>query len=283
MPGLLNLALRHFGLEASFPEGLIRFVAIADLLGTTVALIVLPGGSRGSARVNAWSKLATETGGDFRVEARGLGSSGWTGGATVRWDIQGVPVTLAQVSQSKGSATTRYSALFPTAKELRLSLLPNNFVTRALTSTKFVAVVQASVRSAGGNATDADRASVAKEIGVLAGERVTLGDTRFDQAMLVKSNDADLARYVLTGNGVTERMNELISKRKGWTLSLFSAEAGTGAQLSLDFVGTESRPETLAAGKALVEALISSLRQNGVIASSGRGFGLDSNPRRASR
>jgi len=282
-PGLANLALRHFGIEGPFPEGWIRFMAIGDFVAMSIALVVLPGGTRGSARANAWSKMAEETGGEYRVEKRGLGSLGWTGGPTVQWNLQGVEVTLAQVTPSKGSASTRFTALFPMEKDLRLSVLPNNFLTRTLTSTKFVALVQANVRGSSGSSTEAARASAAQEIAILAGARVTLGDSRLDEALIVKSNDSDLARYVLTGSGVSERMNDLMSKRKGWTLSLYAADVDQGARLALEFPGTESRPEALIAGRALVEALLSSLCQNGVVASSGRGFGHDALPRRSAR
>jgi hypothetical protein len=281
-PALLNLALQHFGFERPLPDTWIRFLAIGEFVGVTVALAVLPGGSRNASRAKSWSKLAGETGGDFSVEKRGVGSLGWSGGPTVQWNSEGVTVTLAQVSQSKGSASTRFTALFTASKSLHLGVLPNNFLTRSLTSPKFVSFIQASVRRTGAVGGEAERESAAREIGVLAGSRVTLGDSRLDEAVLVKSDDVDLARYVLTSSGVSERMNELEAMRKDWTLSLATAEGGAGAQLALEFPGAESRPELLAAAKGLIDALLSSLRQNGILASSGRGFAPDSRSRHAS-
>ena len=280
-PALLNLALKHFGFESPLPEGWVRFMAIGDLVAVSIALMVLPGGSRNASRAKAWSKLAGDTGGDFQMQKRGLGSTGWTGGPMVRWDSQGVAVTLGQVIPSKGSASTRLTALFAASKPLRLGVLPNNFLTRSLTSPKFVSFIQSSVRRSGGAAGEAERASAAREIGVLAGARVTLGDSRLDEAVLVKSDDVDLARYVLTSSGVSERMNELEAMRKDWTLALFTAEGDEGMQLALEFPGAEARPEVLSAAKGLVDALLASLRQNGVLASFGHGIAPPSSSRRA--
>jgi hypothetical protein len=242
-----------------------------------VARVLLPGGRRRSKAERAFTELAASTGGSFSVEKRRVGTSGWSGGPTVRWALYDVPVTLEGVSLGK-SATTRFAAQFPTSKELRFTVLPRNILTRLLTAPKFVAMIQAAVPQPTGAVAGDQRALAVKEIGLLAGVEVKLGETLLDEKIIVKSNDGDLARYVLTGSGVSERMNALNERRKSWTLSLFTAEGGAATQLNLDLPGAETESAPLQAAKDLVEAVLGSLRRNGVIANAD-----DDRPRDARR
>lgn len=256
---------RQFGFEAPLPEGWVRFMGIGLLIATAVLRLLIPGGRRRYRAERAFAEVASATGGTFQVEKRRVDKSGWGGGPTARWNLQQTPVAMEVVSQSKGSSATRITASFATAKELRLSVLPKNILTGMLTSPKFVALVQSGVKQQTDQLPPEQRERTLREIGIFAGEPVTLGDSELDAKLIVKTNDADLARYVLTGGGVSERMRNLNLKRKAWTLSLFSAEGGTGAQLLLDLPGTETNPEVLAAATELFEALLSSLSRNGVL------------------
>ena len=282
-PGLASFATRQFGFEESLPHWWIRAAGVAGFLLTAVARIALPGGGGEAARARALSKLADATGGSYRLEKRRLDARGTTGGPAIEWTLQGHPVTLTGVSRRKGTGATVIYAEFPCAKELRFTVLPNNFLTRTLTSPKFVLAVQTNIQRGEGDASVTDRADAAKEIGLLAGADVTLAHPLLDGRLIAKSNDADLARYILTGGGVAERMNDLTAKRKGWTLSLYSAERGGVGRLALEFPGSEWRPEPLVAGRELFDALLGNLRQNGVLAEASGGFEQDEFPRRASR
>jgi len=270
-PGLATVASRQFGFEGAVPSGPVRAAGVGLFFATTIVRLLLPGGRRRRYRTEqAFTEVASSTGGTFSVEKRRIGKSGWSGGPTAKWTLQDMSVTL-EVSQSNQSATTRFAAQFAASKELRLTVLPRNLLTRVLTMPKFVAMIQAGVPQSTGSVTDEQRARALKEIGLLAGAEVKLGDSLLDEKIIVKSNDGDLARYVLTGSGVSERMNAMNALRKTWTLSLFTAEGGAATQLTLDLTGSETDPAALKAAKELVEAVLASLRQNDVLASGHEG------------
>ena len=278
-PFLLTMALQHFGMEAHPNETAVRIAGFVGVITFGLGRFLLPGGNPAVRRRQNWSEFANATGGAFTIEKRDLKAGDWTGGATVRWQIQGVEVKLTQVRASK-SSTTRMTASFPTGKDLTFSILPNNFLTRAVTSQKFVGMIQANIVKGGGNSTiaPADRESAAKQIGVLAGSTVTLGDARLDGRVILKANDADLARYVLGSGGVGERLNTLLEQRKGCTVTLFTGAGGATSQLAIDLFGADPSREVLAAGRDFFEVLLGSLKQHGVI-----GSGVDSGDRRAAR
>lgn len=271
-PFLFTMALRHFGIEANPNESAIRWAGFAGVIVLAFGRFLLPGGNPAIRRRLNWTEFANATGGAFTIEKRDLKAGDWTGGATIRWQMQGVEVKLTQVRGSK-SSTTRMTASFPAGKELTFSVLPNNFLTRAVTSQTFVGLIQAQVaksgRGGGGSdqVTPADRESVMKQIGVLAGSSVSLGDARLDGRVIVKSSDPELARYVLGGGGVGERMHVLLERRKGCTLNLFRGLGGATAELALDLFGSDPPREALAAARDLFDGLLGSLRQNGVIGS----------------
>ncbi|HEU4725266.1 MAG TPA: hypothetical protein VFU59_08200 [Candidatus Eisenbacteria bacterium] len=271
-PGLASVVWRQFGVEAPLSEGWVRVAGIVTFVLTVVARILLPGGGRRYRAERAFSELASATGGTFQLERRRLDKSGWAGGPTARWTMQESPVTLGTVSQSQRSSGTRVSATFTTAKELRFSVLPKNLLTGMLTSPKFVALVQSGMKQPDNELSSAERDRALREVAIFAGSPVTLGDSELDAKIIVKSNDADLARYVLAGGGVMERMRALQGKRKAWTMSLFSADAAGAAQLIVDLPGTETNPGTLRAALELVEAMLGSLSRNGVIATGRRDF-----------
>ncbi|MEK7315607.1 MAG: hypothetical protein AAB011_05465 [Candidatus Eisenbacteria bacterium] len=263
-PGLVSLATRQFGFEASLHEAWVRAAGVAGVLLTAVARVVLPGGGK-TARVRTLTKLAAATGGTYRLEKRRIDQSGITGGPTIEWTVQGYPMTLTSASRSGQQAVTRIHVEIPCDKELSFNVLPNNFLTRTLTSPKFIQAVQSNIQRGEGDASETDRASAAKEIGLLAGADVPLSHPLLDGRLIAKSNDADLARDILTGGGVAERMYDLCEKRKSWTLSLYSAEQSGVSRLSLELQGSEAKPEVLVAGKALVEALLGNLIRNDVV------------------
>jgi hypothetical protein len=265
-PGLATVASRQFGFEGVVPSAPVRAAGVGLFVAMTIVRFLLPGGRRRYRAEQAFTEVASSTGGTFSLEKRRIGKSGWSGGPTAKWLIQDTSVTL-EVSQSNQSATTRFSAQFATSRELRFTVLPRNLLTRVLTMPKFVAMIQAGVPQSTGSVTDEQRARALKEIGLLAGAEVKLGDPLLDEKIIVKSNDGDLARYVLTASGVSERMNALNALRKTWTLSLFTAEGGAATQLTLDLPGSETDPAALKAAKELVEAVLASLRQNDVLAS----------------
>jgi hypothetical protein len=262
-PGLLGMAFHALGVHGEFPPGWVRVLGVVGFVMSTAGRIALPRGA--SRRERAWAELAQATGGELTVEKQSLGPLGWTGGPTVRWSVEGVTVTAAEARRDQSSRSTRISASFQAEKELRFSILPRNLLTRMLTSTQFVSFIQSRMESASRGAQPIVRTQAVREVALLAGENVALGDPRLDGQLLVKSSHPDLARYVLTGGGVTERMVALRQITKGWTLQLDRNDPSGASELMIELQGTTVPSAALRAAKELVDTVLGSLRRNGVI------------------
>ncbi len=269
-PGLASVAARQAGVEGAPPEGWVRVAGIAVFVVATIARIALPGGRRGGKRERVYSELATMTGGRFSVERRRLDSGGFAGGATVSWESSGVIVKLEEVGSKRDSSTTRFAAGLTSSNAFRFSVLPRNVLTRMVTSPKFLALVQKSVPAVAGAAPDTGRAKVANDLAMMGADEAKLGHATLDERVMVKASDGETARRVLTSRGAAERMLELGAHGRWWTLSYQSRDGGTGVELLLDLPGTVLRPEELRAGKALFDAVLAGLADQGITSAPSR-------------
>jgi len=94
-----------------------------------------------------------------------------------------------------------------------------------------------------------------------------MGDSKFDDSFLLKSDTVALAREFFGSPGVEFCLHQLYDDRRGWRLTLASRE-GTGThRLLLSVPGLMVDPEALETCGRLLEASIHCFADRGMLAS----------------
>ena len=99
-------------------------------------------------------------------------------------------------------------------------------------------------------------------------KEILIGDSLFDAAFLVKSDNATQAREFFNDAGVSSRLKELNARHKGWHLRLVLADLTDGSELALAVPGAVREPGDLEACRQVMEAAISCLTDRGMLATS---------------
>jgi len=268
-PGLAPHLAKLFGIELPLDSGLVRLLAIAGFVGAIVGRIALRAGRAPSRAARAWTELAAQSGGVFTDEAKRPAASGWEGGPTVRWGMDCVPVTLTSCRENRNAWSTRYRCRVRLARPFQFMLTPKTAITKALGSPRtWGFVLEMSKRATVEGEDPAQRQQAVERLAFLARPEVSIGDSIFDGAFLLKSSEESHARDFFSDSGVGHWLRELNGKSKSWSLSLMAADSNDGYLLSLESPGFDREPESLRVGRSLVEAAIGRLRDRGLLAPS---------------
>ncbi|HEX7077762.1 MAG TPA: hypothetical protein VF363_05025 [Candidatus Eisenbacteria bacterium] len=222
-----------------------------------------------------WRALADETGGAYSEEKRAIVKNEWVGGPTVRWTIRGLPVTLSSHRQGKNSAGTRLQASVRLVRPFQFHVMTQGALARLASSPRlWNLVLETAEKEADKKAGTDENAGAAKEaihkLRFMAAEPVKTGDSLFDEAFLLKTDDPDRARDFFGSSGVSYWMQELKKTEKGWSLALAVADLNGSSGLTLELQGIDTNPAALRAARSLVEGAIGRLADQGVLAGSGR-------------
>lgn len=276
-PGLLEVAVPGFRLERVGGDTPIRFASFfAFLVALTIRLRVNPGTRPGRAAL-AWAQFASGVGGTLVQKRREPTVMGWEGGATVRWESHGVPIELSGYTDTSRNHHTRFQTDLRMSQAFRFYALPRNFLTKAFASSQVWGVILAGQKSEdrerGTGGTDA---AVSEQMAFMVEKEVTTGDPMIDAAVLLKSDNPDLAREFFSDAGVSHWLRELNGCRKGWQLSLVVKGLPDVYQLTLTIPGVLGEAKELDACRQLMESAVGRFADRGMLDARDRkvaGFG----------
>ena len=240
---------------------IIAAVAFATLM--LVRFLIRPP-REASRRSIVWGQFASQVGGTLTSERRKLGPMGWEGGATVRWTVHGIEANLCSSTDTSGNGHTQFAADVRMNRGFQFQIVHESLITRALFSQQLWEFALSNMKS---------RAKVppgapnpAEGMAFLADKEILIGDARFDDAFLLKSDGPDLARQFFGDAGVAYALHELNGINKSWHMSLMNTASGAH-RLSLAIPGIVLDPQTLEAGRRLIEASIRCCADRGMLAS----------------
>lgn len=231
---------------------------------------------RNAALVANWQALAGETGGTYTVEKRAaMNSVEWVGGPTVKWTIRGVPATLSSYRRGKNSSGTRLTASFRLDRPLQFHLMTKGPLASIAASPRLWNMVIASAEKQAEKKVGTDEnAGAALEaihgLRYMTAEPVQTGSEFLDQKFILKSDDGDRARDVLTDSSVSYWLEELTKTQKNWSFVLSTTPIAGKTGASLDLAGQVMDLPTLRAARSLVEGTIGRLADRGIVADTGR-------------
>ena len=249
-----------------------RFLGAALFAALLLARFLIRPPRRPSRKRVVWEEFANATGGTVSQELRGLGLLGWTGGTTVRWDVRGTQVKLSASTDTNQNETTQIGADARLARGFQFHLVAESLLAKAFFSEELWNVALAAVKAEGRDPEKAGRggpssAAVADRLAFMASKEIVIGDPKFDDAFLVKSNSAPLAREFFGDAGVAHSLHELDKGIKGWQFSLMSRDGASAYQLTLALPGPMLDPVGLDASRKLIDASIRCLADRGILAS----------------
>ena len=249
-----------------------RFLGAALLAALVLAQFLIRPPGRPSRKRVVWEEFASATGGTVSQELRWLGPLGWTGGTTVRWDVRGIQVRLSTSTDTNQNEATQLAAEVRLARGFQFHLVQESLLAKAFFSEQLWNVALAAVKAAGrdperGGTGAPSSAAVADRLAFMASKEIVIGDPKFDDAFLVKSDTAAVAREFLGDAGVAYCLHELDKGAKGWQLSLMSRDGASTYRLALALPGTTLDPLGLDASRKLIEASIRCLADRGMLAS----------------
>jgi hypothetical protein len=184
-----------------------------------------------------WGHFAVACAGAMTEERRREGPLGRVGGPTVRWSTRGVDVRLWTLRDSGLDDHTLFSADVRLARGYQFLLAQESMPAKTDPS------------------------------GHWSLGEVLLGDSRFDESFLLKSDAVALAREFFGDPGVEFCLHQLHNDRKGWRLTLASRERTGTHRLLLSVPGLMIDPEALDSSRRLIEASIRCFADRGMLAS----------------
>jgi hypothetical protein len=265
-PGLLARAAAHAGIELELQSWQIRVVAGVGLVLTTVVRAALGGGSRSSLE-SALTDLAPQTGGSYSMERMRPSSPDSEGGPTVRWAVQGTPVSLSCNRAGRKAASTRCAAEVRLARPFQFVAVPRNGFTKLLSSPAMWGFILNAAKKQAGAGDSSDREEGVERLAFLATPEVALIDPDLQRSMILKSDDSSLAREYIGGAGLHARVLDFQKACRGWQMSLLQVDRAGNSRLLVEAPGVETRPEALRAAYDLMAAAVVSLRDRGLLKS----------------
>ena len=268
-PGLLvyfapGIHLERFGGATQF-----RFLAFLVFAIVMALRFRLNPGKRPSRTSIAWSEFANEVGGTLTQGRRKPTAAGWEGGPTVRWDTRGVTITLTGCTDTSRYVHTRFRADIRLARAFQFHVMPETMLTKAVLSAPVWNVVLAGVKAEAGRGNGNDpQALSAERMAFMAEKDILIGDPLFDDAFLVKSDNAQLALEFFSDAGVSHWLRELNARHKGWHLSLVIANLPDAHQLTLAVPGILLEPQGLESSRQVLDAAVSCFADRGMLAAS---------------
>ena len=231
-----------------------------------VRFLIRPG--KGPSRESiAWGQFASEVGGTLTNERRRPGPVGWEGGPTVRWTTRGTEASLCASTDTSRNDHTQFAADVRLERGFQFQVVHESLLTKALFSQqlwKFASSLKSRERAPRGKT---EAVSLAEQMAFLAEKEILIGDARFDNAFLLKSDSPDIAREFFGDAGVAYGLHEVNGLHKGWHMSLMKSGPSGTYRLSLAIPGVVLDSQTLRAGRALVEASIRCFVDRGMLAS----------------
>lgn len=266
-PGVLEVAIPGFRLEQFGGAMPVRFAAFfAFLIALTIRIRVSPG-KRPARAAMAWAQFANGIGGTLVQNRRMPTVLGWEGGTTVRWESHGASIELSGYTDTSRNNQTRFQSDLRLTRAFRFYALPRNFLTKAFASSQVWGMILAGQKSAeresGTTGTDA---AASEQMAFMVEKEVVTGDPMVDAAVILKSDNPDVAREFFSDAGVSHWLRELNGCRKGWQLSLVVKGLPDVYQLTLTIPGVLSQAKELDAGRQLMEAAVGRLADRGLIA-----------------
>jgi hypothetical protein len=225
-----------------------------------------------SRKAISWGKLAASTGGTLTQELRRIGPLGWSGGVTVRWDVRGTEMRLQSSTDTDRNETTQLLADVSLARGFQFHLVQENLLTKIFMSEQLWSIAVVAVRAEAKNADvrkpgGPSSSDVADRLAFLASKEIVIGDPKFDDAFLLKSDTPAEARSFFADASVAHALHELDGRCKGWQLSLMSKDGASAYQLTLAIPGPMLDPPGLDANRKLFLASIRCLGDRGLLAS----------------
>lgn len=232
---------------------------------------------RSAAQQEIYRALADETGGSFTMEKRTIENLVWIGGPTVRWTVRGVPVTLTSYRKDRNSSGVRFQAPIRLSRSFQFHVITQSVLARfAMSPQIWNAVIASAEKEAekkaarGGVSEQAARDAIQK-LRFMASEPVRTGDALFDEAFLLKTDDPDRARDLLTSSGVSYWMQEMRKTEKAFTFALTVSDQNDGYSINLELMGAVTNPASLRAARSILEGAIGRLVDQGAAAATGSG------------
>jgi hypothetical protein len=202
-----------------------------------------------------WREFAARTGGTV---SRGL---------RVRWSSGGTEVRLATSTDTNRNETTQFTAGVGLRSGVQFHLVQRDVISKAFFSTQLWDLALAAAAGARDRRGAPSSAGVADRLAFMAAKEILIGDPKFDEVFLLRSDTPSLAREFLGDAGVSYCVHELDRHSKGWELSLMSRDGASAYQLTLTAPGAMLDPGALAAGWKLMEASIRCAADRGMLAS----------------
>lgn len=258
------------GAEIEAFGGTQQFRILATVVFTTLMLVrFLIRPAKGAPRRSiVWGQFASQVGGTLTNERRKFGPVGWEGGPTVRWTARGIEVNLCSSTDTSGNGHTQFAADVRMDRGFQFQVVHESLLTKALFSQQLWEFALSNVRKREGSPrASAGAPGAAERMAFLAEKEILIGDARFDDAFLLKSDSSDLARGFFGDAGVAYALHELNGINKGWQMSLMSTDPSGTHRLSVAIPGIVLDPQTLEAGRRLVEASIRCCADRGMLAS----------------
>jgi hypothetical protein len=220
-----------------------------------------------SRRSIVWGEFASQVGGTLTSERRKLGPTGWEGGTAVRWTTHGIEANLCSSTDTSGNGHTQFNADVRMGRGFQFQIVHESLITKALFSQQLWEFALSNMKTQARLPRGAAGAPDPTErMAFLAEKEILIGDARFDDAFLLKSDRPDLAREFFGDAGVAYALHELNGIHKGWQMSLMNTDSSGKHRLSLAIPGIVGDPQTLGAGRRLVEASIRCCADRGMLA-----------------
>ena len=252
--------IENFGGPQQFR--IVAGVAFATLM--LVRFLIRPP-REASRRSIVWGQFASQVGGTMTSERRRLGPVGWEGGTNVRWTTGGIEGNLCSSTDTNGNGHTQFNADVRMGREFQFQIVHESLITKALFSQQLwefaLSNMKAQAKVPPGAPDPTER------MAFLAEKEILIGDARFDDAFLLKSDRPDVAREFFGDAGVAYALHELNGINKGWQMSLMNTESSGTHRFSLAIPGIVLDPKTLEAGRRLVEASLRCFADRGMLAS----------------
>ncbi|HZE19399.1 MAG TPA: hypothetical protein VE402_04685, partial [Candidatus Angelobacter sp.] len=211
--------------------------------------------AKGASRKGiVWAQFASQVGGTLTTERRKLGPMGWEGGSTVRWTTGGIEANVRSSTDTDGNGHTQFAADLRLDRGFQFQVVHQSLLTKALFSQHLWEFALSNMKGRGWAAAGAPDPT--KLMAFLAEKEILIGDARFDDAFLLKSDGPDLAREFFGDAGVAYALHELNGINQGWQMSLMYTHPSGAHRLSIAIPGTVLDPQTLEAGRRLLEASI---------------------------
>jgi hypothetical protein len=243
-----------------------QFRIVAAVAFATLMLVrfLIRSPREASRRSIVWGEFASQIGGTLTSERRRLGPMGWEGGATVRWTAGGVAANLCSSTDTSGNGHTQFAADVRMDRGFQFQINHESLITKALFSQQLWEFALSNMKTQAKVPSGA--LDPAERMAFLAEKEILIGDARFDDAFLLKSDGPDRAREFFGDAGVAYALHELNGINKGWHMSLMNTDSSGTHRLSLAIPGIVLDPQTLGAGRRLVEASIRCFADRGMLA-----------------